>query len=625
MCFLDAEEVLFGRGRRCAVQDKGEATRPTVRTAQRYISACLSAFDQYFCHLPLLHEVDGPYNTRYLPSALLPRKSHLLTNADIARHFRELARLMEFHQDNPFKIRSYNAAYNKLRKIDQPLAAQSEAELQQLPGIGKNIAAKILELATTGQLKTLVELRERTPPGLQEMLTIRGFGPRKVRAVHEGLGVTTVGQLLYAINENRLVELKGFGAKTQETLREKLEFYQRSSGQYLYRTLDEAATRLEQAWAAALPEGQIMRTGALRRACPTLTHLAFITPLAPADLRPLPHPTQPEKPLLEDWQTTENVTRARFDDFPVVIHHCTVANFGSKQFRHTGTTAFLQAFVAAFPDTDFSDLPSEDEVFARVNCQPVPPELREDATAIPRAKAHQLPELLALEDIQGVVHCHSTWSDGIHSLAQMAEAARTRGYAYLIISDHSQSAFYANGLSPARVREQWAEIDALNEKMAPFRIFKSIESDILADGSLDYPDELLAGFDLVIASVHSNLQMDEEKATQRLLTAIANPHTRILGHPTGRLLLSRAGYPIDHQRVIDACAEHDVVIELNANPYRLDLDWSWIPYAMEKGVQISINPDAHAMGGIDDIRFGVLAARKGGLTPAYCWNTRWPG
>jgi len=220
------------------------------------------------------------------------------------------------------------------------------------------------------------------------------------------------------------------------------------------------------------------------------------------------------------------------------------------------------------------------------------------------------------------VHSHSTYSDGIHTLRQMAEAARDKGYEYLAISDHSKTAVYAGGLSVDRVKEQWAEIDQLNEELAPFRIYKSIESDILTDGSLDYDDEILAGFDLVIASVHSGLNMDEEKATQRLLTAIKNPHTTVLGHPTGRLLLSRAGYPVDHKRIIDACAEHQVVIELNANPYRLDIDWTWIPYAVQKGVQISINPDAHAMGGIDDIKYGVLAARKGGLTANGCWNSK---
>jgi len=540
-----------------------------------------------------------------------------MTNPQIAAHFNILAKLMELHKDNPFKIRSYVSAYNKLRKMDEPLAGRSETELQKIEGVGKAIAAKIHELATTGRMETLEKWQAKTPEGIQEMLKIRGFGPKKVKAVWDGLGVTTVGQLLYAINENRLVELKGFGAKTQETLREKLEFHQRSLGQFHYRTLDLAAGALLTQLRAMFPEEMFERTGALRRCCPTLSRIALITSLAPA--------VAPEIKGFENLETADHRSTASVDGFPVTLHHCTRANFGSKQFRHTGTPAFLEAFVAAFPDTDFQNLATEAEVFARAGVDPIAPELREDDAYIGLARNGQLPVLIEEKDVKGVVHSHSTYSDGIHTLRQMAEAARAKGYAYLVISDHSKTAVYADGLKAAKVREQWAEIDALNAEMAPFRIYKSIESDILADGSLDYDDDLLAGFDFVIASVHSGLNMDEEKATRRLMTAIANPYTTILGHPTGRLLLSRAGYPIDHHRIIDACAEHGVAIELNANPYRLDLDWKWIPYAIDKGVRISINPDAHSTGGIDDIRYGVLAARKGGMTAASCWNTLTPG
>ena len=535
-----------------------------------------------------------------------------MTNPEIARHFSALAKLMELHQDNPFKIRSYNAAYNKLRKMDEPLGDKTEEELREIDGVGKAIAAKIHELTTTGRMATLEAWRAKTPPGVQEMLTVRGFGPKKVKAVWDGLGVTTVGQLLYAINENRLVELKGFGEKTQATLREKLEFHQRSRGQFLFRTLDRVADALLPALRAAFPDARFARSGALRRCCPTLSRIDLVTTLAPA--------SAPTSDVFENLRQEEGVSHATVDGYPVRLYHCTAQNFGSKQFRRTGSAAFLEAFVAAFPDRDFQDLATEAEVFARAGCHPIPPELREDDRWIPAARNGQLPRLIEPDDVRGVVHTHSTYSDGIHSVRQMAEAARDRGYAYLVMSDHSKTAVYAGGLSVDRVRQQWAEIDALNEELAPFRIYKSIESDILADGSLDYPAEVLAGFDLVIASVHSGLNMDEERATERLLTAVRNPYTTVLGHPTGRLLLSRAGYPLDHKRIIDACAEHGVAIELNANPYRLDLDWTWIPYAVERGVPVSINPDAHATGGIDDIHYGVLAARKGGLTAADCWN-----
>lgn len=537
----------------------------------------------------------------------------MITNPEIAKHFRELALLMELHKDNPFKIRSYNNAYNKLRKDDRPLAEMSEAELQKTEGIGKAIAAKIHELSTTGQMATLEKWREKTPEGIREMLSIRGFGPKKVKAVWDGLGVTTVGQLLYAINENRLVELKGFGAKTQESLKEKLEFHQRSQGQFHFRTLDRVAVGIEQSVLSFAPDTVFERTGPLRRLCPVLTQLSFITILPPAAAQKIAN--------LIVVEQTDDQTLGEVDGFPVTIHHVGAENFGSKQFRHTGSPEFLKAFVDIFPDQDFSGLGSEELVFAKATLPFIEPEMREDAWAIGLARNNALPALIEVEDVRGVVHSHSTYSDGIHSLREMATAAMEKGFAYLVISDHSKTAVYANGLQVERVKEQWAEIDALNKELAPFKIYKSIESDILADGSLDYSDDILAGFDLVIASIHSGLNMDEEKATERLLKAIRNPFTTILGHPTGRLLLSRAGYPIDHARIIDACAEHQVAIELNANPYRLDLDWTWIPYAMEKGVKVSINPDAHSVGGIDDIRFGVLAARKGGLTREACLNS----
>ncbi|NJC25293.1 DNA polymerase/3'-5' exonuclease PolX [Neolewinella antarctica] len=544
-----------------------------------------------------------------------------MTNPVIAKHFQELARLMELHGDNPFKIRSYTNAYNKLRKDDRPLAEMTEPDLQKLEGVGKAIAGKIHELATTGEMATLEKWREQTPPGIREMLTIRGFGPKKVKAVWDGLGTTTVGQLLYAINENRLVELKGFGAKTQHTLKQKLEFHQRSRGQFLFRELDLVADAFTQELSRRFPETRTERTGALRRCCPTLSRMALITTLAPASSPTSERSSAAKIPGVENLLTEGNKTIGTVDGYPFVLHHVTESNFGSKQFKHTGSADFLKAFIALFPDQDFTDIATEAEIFARVAFQYIEPELREDDTYLEVARNGELPKLIEAADIRGVVHSHSTYSDGIHTLREMATAARDKGYAYLVISDHSQAAFYANGLKVDRVRDQWAEIDVLNAELAPFHIYKSIESDILTDGSLDYSDDILAGFDVVIASVHSNLNMDEEKATERLLTAIRNPYTTILGHPTGRLLLSRAGYPIDHKRVIDACAEHDVVIELNANPYRLDVDWTWIPYAVERGVQISINPDAHSMGGIDDIRYGVLAARKGGLTKEACWNT----
>ncbi|WP_116105048.1 DNA polymerase/3'-5' exonuclease PolX [Lewinella sp. IMCC34191] len=536
-----------------------------------------------------------------------------MTNPEIARHFRELGKLMELHGDNPFKIRSYTNAYNKLRKDDRDLASMSEAELQKLEGVGKAIAGKIHELATTGKMETLEKWRAKTPEGIREMLDISGFGPKKVKAVWDGLGVTTVGQLLYAINENRLVELKGFGLKTQESLKHKLEFLQKSRGRFLYRTAALAAEALLEQLTTAFPDERFEPTGALRRAAPTLKGLEFITTLLPALAAQIPG--------FQVNSSDDRCTQGEVDELPLTLYHCQSENFGSKLFRYTGSGEFVEAFVAAFPDTNFTGLAEEQQVFDKAGVPPIPPEMREQAWSIDLARERSLPDLIEQEDLRGVLHVHTQYSDGIHSLREMVDAARERGYEYILITDHSQAAFYANGLKPDRVREQWAEIDEFNEEFSDFRILKGIECDILGDGALDYSGSgILEHFDLLVASVHSNLNMDEEKATERLLAAIRNPRTNILGHPTGRLLLSREGYPIDHRRIIDACAEHGVAIELNANPYRLDLDWSWIPYARERGVWISINPDAHSIGGLDDVRWGVAAARKGGLTEEGCLN-----
>ena len=322
--------------------------------------------------------------------------------------------------------------------------------------------------------------------------------------------------------------------------------------------------------------------------------------------------------LLEEMTHESNVFSGRtINNTPVKVYQCKPTEFGSKLFRYSGSREFIDAFLEKAENPQFRNLEKEESVFEKAGIPFLPPELRDRTDLIGQTP----PELITEKDIKGVIHSHTTYSDGLNSLREMAEYARDQGFQYIGITDHSKAAFYANGLKEDRVLQQMAEIDELNKELAPFRIFKGIESDILNDGSLDYEEDILKQFDFIIASVHSNLKMDEEKANARLIKAIENPYTTILGHPTGRLLLSREGYPIDHMKIIDACAANHVVIELNANPYRLDLDWSWIPYALEKGVMISVNPDAHSIGGIHDIHYGVLAARKGGLTKRACLNS----
>lgn len=538
-----------------------------------------------------------------------------MTNKQIAQSFDELANLMELHQEDPFRIRSYASAYLTLRKLDAPLADSSDDEIKSIKGVGNAIAGKIRELLDTGKMATLEKYREKTPAGVRDLLEIGGFGPKKVRQVWQEMAIENPGELWYACNENRLVAYKGFGLKTQEDLKNKLLYFFKSRGKL---HLDTALAEAEAACAflrARFPKIQVEPVGELRRNCPivsTVEILAAYSGDLTADIASTGE---------YSWELTEqgSILLRRGEGAAVHLHVCLPAEWGSKLFKCTGDAAFLAQFVQENPGVDFKNIATEAAVFEKADTAFVWPELRESGTDI---KALSSLQLIENQDIKGILHVHTTASDGLHSLREMCEYTRSLGYAYIGITDHSQSAFYANGLKPDRVLAQMAEIDQLNLEMAPFRIFKGIESDILNDGSLDYEDALLEQFDFVIASVHSNLRMSLEKATDRIIRAVQHPCTTILGHPTGRLLLSRQGYPLDWDAVMEACATHGVSIELNANPRRLDLDWTLIPKARALGIQISINPDAHSMNGILHTRFGVMVARKGGLTAAGCLNSK---
>lgn len=537
-----------------------------------------------------------------------------MTNKQIALAFDELANLMELHEEDPFRIRSYASAYLTLRKLDTPLDDLTDVELKAIKGIGPAIAAKIRELLSTGQMETLEKYRAKTPQGVREMLEIGGFGPKKVRQVWQEMGIENPGELWYACNENRLIEYKGFGLKTQEDVKNKLDYFFRSKGKL---HLDAALAETEALCLflqAAFPGSLAQPVGETRRRCQVVEKLEVLTT---ADLQRFKQEDGAE--FITDIRENGQVYLRKGEGPAILVHACTEEEWGSKLFRFTGSNTFLEAFVKAHPGLDFKNLPQEPFVFEKAQMAFVVPELRETADFLSTGTPTGL---ITDQDIKGILHVHSTWSDGLHSLREMCDYARSLGYAYIGITDHSQSAFYANGLKPDRVLAQMEEIDRLNEEMAPFKIYKGIESDILNDGSLDYEDTLLEQFDFVIASVHSNLRMNQEKATERIIRAIEHPCTTILGHPTGRLLLSREGYPLDWEAVLEACMKNKVSIELNAHPRRLDIDWSLIPRAQAMGIQISINPDAHSMDGILHTRFGVMLARKGGLTVENCFNAR---
>ncbi|MEM7103858.1 MAG: PHP domain-containing protein [Bacteroidota bacterium] len=537
-----------------------------------------------------------------------------MSNREIANLFNLLADLMTLHEENPFKIRSYSNAYIQLRKLETPVGDMSDEEISQVKGIGKAIRSKIAEILETGKMSTLEEYKTKTPPGIQDMVGIKGLGPKKIRQLWKELEIESVGELLYACNENRLISLSGFGLKTQDDIKKKIGYFLQSKGKFLFGRIEAEAKDIFQFVKVKFPWSDISFTGAFRRRDPVLSRIDIIVSGGnPAEVFD-------NETLILDSQEKQTFSGKTEKGTPVTIHACEPEEFGSKLFKTTGTRAFLEAFLKTAQASDFTGLKTEQEVFEKAGTPYIQPELRETAEIIEKANTG-LPALVDEKDIRSVLHSHTTYSDGLHSLREMAEEARDLGYEYIGITDHSKTAFYANGLSEERVAEQMAEIDELNQELAPFKIFKGIESDILYDGTLDYAPEVLEKFDFIIASIHSQLKMDKEKATSRLIAAIENPYTTILGHPTSRLLLSREGYPIDHKKVIDACAEKGVILELNANPIRLDVDYTWIPYAVEKGVKISVNPDAHSKEGIQHIKYGVFAARKGGLSPTMCFNS----
>jgi len=535
-----------------------------------------------------------------------------MDNYAIADNFSLLAKIMDIHGENSFKTKTYAIAAFNIEKLPGQLKDTNRDKLFGIKGIGESVGKKIIEMLDTGELKLLKEYLEKTPTGVVEMLNIKGIGPKKINIIWKEMEIESIGELLYACDENRLTRFKGFGEKTQKNVQDAINFYLQHQESFLYAQVNAVYPQIKMYLEKIFLLGKVRVTGAFRRQELIINELEFVIQEKNEFIKPKFQTAQPPE-LLEE---NEDSLLYKLKNGLKLRLYTGIDNITQRQFLTTGSKEFTDTFQKTFPTIKYDAIESaEDEiVFKEAKIQYIHPSLRESVSIIERAKKNKLPELIQSKDIRAIIHSHSNWSDGVNTIEEMANECIKRGYEYLVISDHSKSAFYANGLNEERIREQHLYIDTLNTKLKPFKIFKSIESDILSDGSLDYADKILASFDLVIASVHSNLKMIEEKAMVRLIKAIENPYTTILGHPTGRLLLSRNGYPIDHKKIIDACAANHVVIELNAHPRRLDVHWQWIDYAIEKGVLLSIDPDAHALDGLDDIQYGVLAAQKGGLS-----------
>jgi DNA polymerase (family 10) len=554
----------------------------------------------------------------------------------IAHALEEMAALLDLKGENSFKVRAFQNAARTVETFPGDLAAAvASGEFARVKGIGPGTLEVVRECLASGRSSALDALHAEVPPGLVAMLRISGMGSAKVRAVHHDLGITSLDALEAAARDGRLAALKGFGEKTAAKILKGVEFLRRTAGLRLVHHGDRLAARLAQTIAALPGVDLLLVAGDLRRRLEVIrdVDLVALTNAAPASLA---------EALVRGGAATATLSsdaagfRVRLEGGATATVACAApARSGHALAWATGSRSHLDLLERRAAEQGLTldasglrrsgaDVPCADEeaLYAALGLAWIPPELREGADEVARAAAGTLPRLVERADLRGLLHCHTTYSDGSNSVAELAEACRTLGYAWLGITDHSVAAAYAGGLSAERVAQQHAEIDAWNRASADLRIFKGVEADILADGRLDYGPDLLGRFDFVIGSVHSRFDLDVETMTARVLRALDDPHLTILGHPTGRLLLTRDPYPVDMHRVIARAAERGVAIEINADPQRLDLDWRLCREARDAGVAISIGPDAHSLAGLANVDVGIGIARKGWLRAEDILNTK---
>ena len=531
-------------------------------------------------------------------------KAGRLEADEVARLLEEFGRRLELEGENTYRARAYYRAAASLRTLTLPLADVIGAgRLREIPGVGPALESRIVALHESGTHPKLEAMRREAPEGVLAMLRIPRLSADKVAKIHRELGLDSIESLEAACRRGDLAGVKGLGPALQESILRGIEMLRRSQGQRLIHhagdILEGAAANL----ARSHPDlTRIVAAGEYRRGCELVADLVLVAETAPG------------------------AVSGTLDLGELKLHLAEPARYGPVLILATGSAAHVEALQARARERGFKldasglrrgrklvPCPDESDVYAALGLPLIAPELRETGEEIALAAESRLPTLVDDADLRGLVHCHTDFSDGGDTLETMALATRKRGYRYFGVADHSKSAGYAGGLSVEEIEEQHALADAFNARTRGFRIFKGIESDILIDGSLDYPDEVLARFDFVVASVHSRFRMDSEAQTARIVRAVQNPYTTILGHMTGRMLMRREGYEVDIPAILAACAEHGVAVEINANPHRLDVDWRWHRLALELGCMMSINPDAHSTDELDLTRWGVLMARKGGV------------
>ena len=547
-----------------------------------------------------------------------------INKKEAAKVFKKIADLLVISGENPFKSRAYQNAARIIEGYDGDLADFSNEALSgKIKGIGKATAEKLDELLSTGKSSYLVKLESALPKGLPDLLRVRGLGPKKIKMLYNDLGIGSLGELEYACEENRLVELSGFGKKSQDNVLTAIKHLKKFAGRFRYSTAWLAANEIHATLEKNTAVKKLKICGSVLRGMETVKDIYL---LAVSD--------NPEG-LMTFFTELENVDQitAKGDkkssvilqngiaidlrvvtqkEYPAALNYFTGSAAHNTQLRSRAKSkGYKLNEYGLFSEDEPIFLKNEKDLYQKLGLDWVPPEIREGAGEIEAAENHTLPDLLNEKDIKGILHVHTAFSDGTESVADMANACRGKGYFYLGITDHSKTASYAGGLNEEQIAEQSREIRNWNDKNVDFRIFSGIESDILGDGSLDYDDSVLRQLDFVIASVHSGFSGTKQQMTNRIIRAVENPYTRILGHPTGRLLLGRSGYELDMEKVIDACSVNGVVIELNSNPHRLDIDWRWIRNALNKNVRIAVNPDAHSIKQMDYVSYGVKIAKKG--------------
>ncbi|MCX6601111.1 MAG: helix-hairpin-helix domain-containing protein [bacterium] len=554
-----------------------------------------------------------------------------MTKQEAAAALRHYAVLLELVGEDPFRARAFENAARMLETQPENLDVLiAENRLSAVRGIGKGVAAAIRDLNSRGTFAELEEARQGVPSGVIELLRVEGLGPKKARTLWKDAQVTSLAALENAIEAGLIERLPGFGAKTAQKFRVGLAFLKSTSGRHWRHHAVRAAESLRESLKDMAGVREVFFGGSLRRGNETVGDLDVLLIAEEGQANAVR--TQVASLSFVRWSEAGHILRGELaSGFRVELSVTAPDEAGARKILATGSKEHVRALQEIAAGKGYTLDPqgvgnvlragSEEQVYAALGLAYVPPPLREGSNSVFEAGSRTYPEPVRLNQIRGILHCHTTASDGHHSLRELAAAVIERGYEYLGVADHSQSAAYAHGLTPERVRAQWKEIDELNGELTPFRILKGTEVDILPDGRLDFDDELLAGFDFVVASVHSGFNMSEEDATARLCRALENPQVDILGHPTGRLLLERNGYAVNHTKLMDCAARTGKAIELNCSPHRLDLDWHYLALAEAKRVPVPLCPDAHHIEGLWDIRWGVEVAAKGPLTAANCPST----